>query len=132
VIVQLVQRVTDHDVAPASMRSVASLRWVQGTLPQLIGKHIRITYRLPQGILSGHDHYNTGVLTMTGQHQALSDLHKHLCVLVAQALIDGECSEQGAASHLCVSTALVTDVVINYVRYVKQTDTTPAHYEHRT
>jgi hypothetical protein len=69
---------------------------------------------------------------MTGQHQALNDLHKHLCVLVAQALIDGECSEQSAVSYFCVSASLVTDVVTNYVRYVKQTDTTPAHYEHRT
>jgi transposase len=62
----------------------------------------------------------------------LEDTSKHLRVLVADGLVMGDFSEHEAVNQLNVSESLVTDVVTNYVRYVKQTGTTPAHYEHRT
>jgi hypothetical protein len=62
----------------------------------------------------------------------LNDTNKHLRILVADGLVMGDFSEHEVVNQLNVSEALVTDVVTNYVKYVKQTDTTPAHYEHLT
>jgi hypothetical protein len=74
----------------------------------------------------------TGVPRQDVIKQYLKDTNKHLRVLVADGLLMGDFSEQEAVTQLNVSAALVTDVVTNYVEYVKQTDTTPAHYRHRT
>jgi hypothetical protein len=63
--------------------------------------------------------------------QRLSDLNKHLRILVADGLVAGDFSEHEAISELRVSASLVTDVVTNYVRYVKSTPGKSSHYEYR-